>query len=241
MLKMFPRSKKVSLHHVTFNIGIQHLDYETNVDHEEKTVKLWTFFAIVEVRSKYLRSDVIPEITVLTKTDWKIPMNYVQDCQQADLDVCTNLFDVAFSQYNDAHCKKIEEEKLEQIDDKSKSLLETEKVESGFEEDDNEYDDHTMIDLCSDTKSIYDSDVKVLLELGQELPVLEGVKIEHFGHTLHLQVLLEMYKCRVKPKLKNLSVVVIVAAKTILLYNWGFYINALLQKDETINPLDRLK
>ncbi|XP_046808716.1 schwannomin-interacting protein 1 homolog isoform X2 [Lucilia cuprina] len=74
--------------------------------------------------------------------------------------VCTNPFDVAFSQYNAAHCKKIEGEKLEQIDDKSEDLLETEKVESGFEPDDNDYDDHSMIDLCSDTKSIYDSDEK---------------------------------------------------------------------------------
>lgn len=74
--------------------------------------------------------------------------------------ICTNPFDEAFSRYNAAHAKKLQTQNLEEFDDKSEDLIETEKVESGFEPDDNDYDDHSMIDLCSDTKSIYDSDEK---------------------------------------------------------------------------------
>lgn len=74
--------------------------------------------------------------------------------------ICTNPFDEAFNQYNASHCKKVEQEKLEQIADKSEDLIDTERVESGLEPDDNDYDDQSMIDLCSDTKSIYDSDEK---------------------------------------------------------------------------------
>lgn len=74
--------------------------------------------------------------------------------------ICTNPFDEAFSKYTGANCETIYGEDLEQIDDKSVNRIETEKVESGFEPDDNDYDDQSMIDLCSDTKSIYDSDEK---------------------------------------------------------------------------------
>ncbi|KAM7351219.1 schwannomin interacting protein 1 isoform 2-T5 [Cochliomyia hominivorax] len=74
--------------------------------------------------------------------------------------ICTNPFDEAFNQYNAAHAKKLESQNLDEIDNKSDDLIETEKIESGFEPDDNDYDDHSMIDLCSDTKSIYDSDEK---------------------------------------------------------------------------------
>lgn len=72
---------------------------------------------------------------------------------------CTNPFDVAFNEYLEANCKN---DHSENFDESEITQVKSEKVESGFEPDDNDYDDHSMIDLCSDTKSIYDSDEKGL-------------------------------------------------------------------------------
>uniref|UniRef100_A0A1I8Q2I7 Schwannomin interacting protein 1 C-terminal domain-containing protein n=1 Tax=Stomoxys calcitrans TaxID=35570 RepID=A0A1I8Q2I7_STOCA len=64
-----------------------------------------------------------------------------------------NSFDNDFNQYSVTKC-----EHLEQQQNGGQKFHET--VESLHLADDNDYDDHSMIDLCSETKSNYDSDEK---------------------------------------------------------------------------------
>lgn len=74
-----------------------------------------------------------------------------------------NSFDNDFNQYSVTKCEHLEQQQQQQqepCNDRSKDSQGT--VDSLHLPDDNDYDDHSMIDLCSETKSNYDSDDKGL-------------------------------------------------------------------------------
>lgn len=90
-------------------------------------------------------------------------------------------FDNDFNQYSITKCEHLEQQQQQlenNIADESKDSQDL-AVGSQHLDDDNDYDDHSMIDLSSETKSNYDSDEKgtydsnVIVELSVNFPSLQ--------------------------------------------------------------------